>query len=187
MTEFGPGGVRFTSYPFPAASVFPAGTVAVAAIRDADPDTAPPEVRLRSGETLFVPAEGRDGLRAFCHDHGIALVRRPDVWGALLAPFLDTEFTAADEARTGELLAAAHVNLEEVARLRARFGDAMVAYNVDSMLWDWVHLGLWDLLQALCGTLSGERHRLPPEEFATVYWEAMALADRSYDQNSSQA
>ncbi|MGW2397315.1 hypothetical protein ACWCYY_12250 [Kitasatospora sp. NPDC001664] len=68
--------------------------VPVRAVRDADPDATPPEVRTVEGETVFFPAGQRAELRAFCARHGIALLRRADVWGDLLEPFLDTVFTA---------------------------------------------------------------------------------------------
>ena len=42
------------------------GTLAAAAIRDADPAAAPPEIRTRSGETLFVSAVQREDLKRFC-------------------------------------------------------------------------------------------------------------------------
>lgn len=192
---FGPEGVHFDRYPYAPAGVPPSGDVALAAIRDADPTSAPPEIRLRSGETVFVAAARRADLAAFCEQHRIPLLRRPDVWGALLEPFLDTQFTEADEQRTGARLLGAGFTADDTAAIRARFTDVMVAYNFESMLWDWFHLGLSDLLEALSGNLSGERHRLAPDEFHTAYWWAMDVADRTagqsepvdYDQNSSQA
>ena len=54
----------------------------------------------------------------------------------------------------------------------------MIAYNFGTGLWDWVHLGLMDLLEALSGPFAG-RHRVPDDEFASTYWWAMALADRA--------
>jgi hypothetical protein len=178
--EFGPTGLLYSSYPYAVARVYPHGTVAVADIRDVDPDAAPPEVRLRSGETLFVSARQRDDLRAFCEVHAIAVRRRPDVWADLLEPFLDTELTAADDERTASRLAAVGLGREEVARIRAEVGDAMVAYNFGSMLWEWVHLGLFDVLEA-------HAHRLPPDDFTQFYSWAMGVADLAYDQKSSQA
>jgi len=41
------------------------GTLAAAAIQDADPAAAPPEIRTKSGETLFVSAVQRQDLKQF--------------------------------------------------------------------------------------------------------------------------
>jgi hypothetical protein len=170
--------IRFLGYRYPAASVFPSGTVTAAQIRDADPTGTPPELRLLTGETLFVPSGHKDELRAFCERNERPLVERPDLWGALLEPFLDTLFTEHSDRYTRDLLTRHGLSPDEIAEIRARFEPAMVAYNIDSGLWDWCYLGLEDLLNALVGHLSGERHRLPPAEFADVYRWAMELADR---------
>jgi hypothetical protein len=65
-----------------------------------------------------------------------------------------------------------------VDQIRARFAGAMVAY-FGSMLWDWCHLGLADLLDALHGHLAGDIHKLGHAELVETYAWAMALADRS--------
>jgi hypothetical protein len=166
--------IRFLAYPFAPASVAPAGVVRARDIRDADPGVAvaPPEVRLTSGETVFV-AGGHDALRRFCGEHAVPLVRRPDVWSALLQPFVDTEFDGYWEARTHTELESYGITLDEIADIRARFAPVMVAYN--AVLWDWVHLGLFDLLEALGGPVGGAR----PDELRDTYWWAMEIADRS--------
>jgi hypothetical protein len=64
------------------------GAIAAAAIADADPAAAPPEIRTVSGETLFISAVQRADLERFCQEHLIPARRRPDIWGDLLEPFL---------------------------------------------------------------------------------------------------
>jgi hypothetical protein len=54
----------------------------------------------------------------------------------------------------------------------------MYHYNFATFLWEWVHLGLYDLLSAL---ISVPRNLLPwrqDRSFATFYWEALEIADR---------
>ncbi len=50
----------------------------------------------------------------------------------------------------------------------------MYRYNFGTMLWEWVHLGLYDLLLAiqddLSWTLSGGME--------AFYWEAMSIAEQ---------
>ncbi|MGH9225709.1 MAG: hypothetical protein ACRD2W_18425 [Acidimicrobiales bacterium] len=186
VVEFGPTGIRYRSYPYVGASVHPHGHGSTVDIRDVDrrrrPARDPPPQRRDP-----VRLRRTDDLRAFCEEHAVPVRRRPDVWADLLEPFLDTEFTVADDERTATRLHQAGLDRDEIARIRAQVGDAMVAYNFGSMLWEWVHLGLFDLLEAHSGNLAGERFRLAADDFAELYRKAMAVADRSYDQNSSQA
>jgi hypothetical protein len=173
---FADDGIRFARYPYPGASVFPNGVAPYAAIREVDPDAAPPEVRLASGEILFVPATQRDALRRVVAERGLAIVRRVDVWDLLLEPFLDTEFDAAHEERTLEQLAETGVPRDEALRLRRRFGPRMLRYN--AILWDWTHLGLSDLLDAHVGRLVLAWLPFVRRRFERLYWEAMAIAGR---------
>ncbi|MCC7077164.1 MAG: hypothetical protein IT198_08570 [Acidimicrobiia bacterium] len=80
----------------------------------------------------------------------------------------------------------------EVHDLRARFVPPLVLYNFAVPLWEWVHLGLFDLLEAvhpLCAYPDDAgtrrlRHGLeipdPPfttdDEYPRIYWEAMRIA-----------
>jgi hypothetical protein len=170
---FGASEVAFAGYRYPGAAVFPSGRVAYAAIRDVDPNAAPPEPRLRTGEILFVSATQRDELVQAAATHRLRIVRRFDVWSLLLEPFLDTEFAADDKERTLALLAENGVPREEALALRRRFARRMLAYN--AIHWDWAHLGLSDLLDA-----SLPRLPLPflRARFERLYWEAMAIAER---------
>jgi len=42
----------------------------------------------------------------------------------------------------------AGIGPQQVAELRASFGPAMLMHNFAIPLWEWVHLGLFDLLTA---------------------------------------
>lgn len=169
--------IEFRSYPYPPASIYPSGNIAVSAIREVDADRAPPEVRI-DGEILFVPATMKEELRRFVTEHSIPVVRRIDVWDLLLDPFLDTQFTSEDEERGLRVLEENGVSRNESEEIRAFVADAMKAYNWISMLWEWVHLGLFDVLDAFRGVLSGPRYKLAPREFEDFYWRAMEIAGR---------
>lgn len=58
--------IRFRGYRHPPAAAFRSGAVTASQIRDTDPDGVPPEVRLLSNAR--------------------PIVRRSDLWGALLEP-----------------------------------------------------------------------------------------------------
>jgi hypothetical protein len=151
------------------------GTLAASAIQDADPATAPPEIRTVSGKTLFVSAVQRADLERFCLASQVPIRKRPDVWGDLLEPFVDTQFTSQDEATTLSRLQQAGLTGAEIDQIRAKVGPLMLAYN--SFHWDWSHLGLADLLDAAATTqVPGTSAGLG--EIASFYAWAMKIANR---------
>lgn len=179
MVIFAPGKIEFSSYPYSAASIYPSGVVAADEIADAGISCAPPEIRLKKGETLFVPAADRQELRNWCEKNAVPLIDRFDVWGLLLDPFLDTEFSPEQQEQTLQLLRLSDISPAEAAAIRARVEPAMISYNFDSMLWDWVHLGLTDILDAYSGKLAGPMHRLSPSKYQEFYTYAMEIASRA--------
>lgn len=170
--------VQFANYDFPGATVHPSGVVTAAQIRDADWTTAPPEFRTTSGETLFIPADQRAELERFCHRNGIVRRHRPDIWADLLEPFLDTWFDPEHERATDDRLRQAGLPQEEVAAIRQRIGPLMRAYNFESMLWDWTHLGLFDLLDAVTGPLVKPSVQATLGDPTALYTWAMGIAER---------
>jgi hypothetical protein len=176
--KFGPDHIVFSSYPFPWASIYPHGVLPASAVRDAYVESGPLEIRTRSGETLFASWDDKAGLEEFCRRHSIPLVRRLDIWGNLLEPFLDTEFSPADEAATDARLRACGLPQPEIDAIRARLAPLMRSYNLDSGLWEWCDLGLYDLLKALSGTLVDPALLPPLGDLGEVYRWAMEIAER---------
>lgn len=168
--------IEFTDYRFPGASVHPAGMITARQIRDVDWKTPPPELRTRDGETLFITAEQRTELRGFCHRNHVAHRRRYDVWGDLLEPYLDTWFDPPHEAATRARLIDAGFPDMEVAAIRAKVGPAMRSYN--SLVWDWCHLGLCDLLDAATGGLVKPRIQASLGDPVALYHWAKTIAQR---------
>jgi hypothetical protein len=124
------------------------GVLPATAVRDADPDTAPPEIRTVSGLTVFVSAVQREELKRWCADEGVAVRRRPDVWADLLEPYLNAEFTDRMREITDVRLSEAGLGPDEVADIRERVARLMIIFNED-FAWDEYHLGLCDLMHAL--------------------------------------
>jgi hypothetical protein len=166
--RFTEAGITFQSYPFDHASVHPHASIRYEEIRDVDPSAIPPEIRLRSGETLFVPALQREELTRVSERWSLPIEQRTDVWALLLEPYLDTEFVDAERERTVRRLESVGLAGGEVERIRERVGDRMLRYN--AMHWDWVHLGLFDLLTA-------HEHDAGSDAF-DLYAFAMEIADR---------
>jgi hypothetical protein len=179
---FDADGIVFARYPFPPASIYPHGRLVYSSVRDVDPDAGPPEVRTHQGETLFISAEHATEFRTAIAEAQLAVVRRVDVWDLLLEPFLDTEFTADDQERTMATLQRLGISRLEVSEIRRSVQNSMLAYN--GMLWDWVHLGLFDLLIATRWPIAwaGFVHRLFPKRYGRFYWRAMELADHGRDE-----
>ncbi|MFE3446237.1 hypothetical protein ACFXNW_24690 [Nocardia sp. NPDC059180] len=153
--------------------------VSAAEIRDADPAAISPEIRTRTGITLFVSATQREDLREFCAANAITISRRFDVWADLLEPYLDTEFP--DDVHRGTIvrLERAGIPAEEIARIRERVGPVVHAYN--TMVWEWVHLGLPDLLEAGITRFVPQHLRAGLGDLAEFRAWAMAVADRPVD------
>ncbi|WP_236790957.1 hypothetical protein [Amycolatopsis sp. GM8] len=171
--------IVFARYEFPGATVHPAGVLTLARIRDADPKAWPPEIRTTLGETLFVPRAQEPELEEFCRRNDVTTKRRPWIWSDLLEPFLDTWFDPDDERATDERLHKAGLSQEEITEIRQRLTPLMRAYNFDSMLWEWVDLGLFDLLNAATGPLVNPALQATLGDPAAFYTWAMAIAERS--------
>ena len=161
-------GLQFHDYRYPPSTVYPDRHVGWKVVKEIDPDEAPPEVRLKSGEILSVSATQRDNLAGIAKQAGIPTVRRIDIWGLLLEPFLDTRFRREHRLRTITLLKANGVGTAERIRLRLTLAPALLAYN--ALHWDWCHLGLFDALDAHLG--------LDTKAFTKFYWRAMEIANR---------
>ena len=176
-------GIAFTGYSFRPASVFPNGRLAYSAIRDVDPDAAPPEVRTLEGETLFISSEQAAEFRIMIAETRLTVVQRTDVWHLLLEPFLDTEITPDDQERTMAELRRLGISGSEVAQIRQSATNSMLAYN--GVLWDWVHLGLFDLFASTRWPFAwtGFVYRLFPKRYQEFYWRAMEIADRGRNES----
>ncbi|WP_173123329.1 hypothetical protein [Kibdelosporangium persicum] len=172
--------IRFLRYEFRGASVHPHGTLTAAQIRGVNWKLAPPEIRTVLGETLFVPAGQRQELEQFCRRNDIAFDRRLDAWGNLLEPFLDTKISDETADATDERLRKAGFDFGEIAEIRLRIAPLMKAYNIDSMLWDWANLGLYDLLRAVSGHLVPAGLPATLGDPAEVYAWAQEIADRPF-------
>jgi hypothetical protein len=159
------------------------GTLAAAAIRDADPAATPPEIRTLSGETLFIPAVQRAGMERFCRAHQIPARNRPDIWGYLLEPFLGPQPRL--EAWALARLHQAGLSTAEIDQIRAKVGPLMTAYNL--FHGEWAHLGLANLLDALTmdplpkllRAFRFEEIRAELGETASFYAWAMRIANRA--------
>lgn len=170
--------ICFLRYEFRGASVHPFGMVTPVRIRDADWTAIRPEIRTTLGETLFVPHRRKSDLEKFCDRHGIVRVSRPDTWADLLEPFLDTRFGPDDERTCFDRLGKAGFPREEVTRIRQRLGPLMYAYNFDAMVWEWIQLGLFDVLNAANAPIVKSSLQIALGDPAVFYDWTMKIAEQ---------
>jgi hypothetical protein len=178
--DFRDDGVAFRAYPFAPASVYPSGVVSYSAVREVLPEMWPPEIRTHSGEVLFVSATQKDQLLAAAARQALPLVERVDLWALILEPFLDTEFDQPNQQRTLRRLQENGVDRELCEALRQEFGPGMYHYNFATFLWEWVHLGLYDLFCAVSSVPSNLLPWRQNRSLAAFYWEAMQIANRGH-------
>ncbi|MBI5550809.1 MAG: hypothetical protein HY911_04820 [Desulfobacterales bacterium] len=163
------GGVlRFTSYPFEPAAVFPYGAVGVDPIAEVNLGY-PSQVRLKDGDILFVPQQGKEALITFINQNDVRVERRISIWDALLEPFLDTWVDQETIDRQFAWFERIGLVRNAVDAWRREVAVAMMAYNFGTNLWEWVQLGLYDVLIA-------QRARLSGEAFADFYRRAVRQA-----------
>lgn len=176
--KFEKDGITFLAYPYPPASIFPSGTIEYSSIREVLIDRAPPEIRTNRGEVLFVSATLAPNLLKAAKKHRIPMKKRVDVWHYILQPFLDTR---KNDTEALSVLEANGISKAECQSVRELVKDAMHAYNFTSGLWDWAHLGLMDVLDALIdnGPISAcHQYALSPPEYIEFYYRAMQIAER---------
>ncbi len=112
-------------------------------VMELDSRSAPPEVRLRDGRTLFVAPEHREALAAAAGSLGISDVARPDVWAAILEPYLDT---ATNRRANRRDLSRLGVPRWVVRRARRRLRVPMMRLTL--LTWEWERYGHADAVTA---------------------------------------
>lgn len=163
-----PAGITFTAYPFQPALVCKQTTITASDIINIGINAAPPSIRI-GNELIFVPATLKRELLFYANRHQIPLVERGYIWDLLLEPFLDTEYTPETHQRLNGILAGYGLSAETIQVIREEVRIQMLKYNFDTMLWEWVSLGLLDVLSAM-------RPQYDTDQFADFYRRAMEIA-----------
>ena len=91
------------------------------------------------------------------------------IWGWILEPFLDTEFTAETDQRLTNLLGSYGLTTDQVKSLRKEVESQMLKYNFDTMLWEWGGFDALDVLKAM-------RTKYNKTEFKDFYGRVMEIA-----------
>jgi len=167
-------------YEFFPASVYPNKKIFAKEIEYINPLGAPLEIKIKN-ELIFISAQQKDELIEFGKRNNFIMPKdykeKPfDIWDSILEKFLDTEISPEHAKKTYELLSEYGLDKKTVDEWRDRVQNPMVGYNFGTMLWDWVHLGQWDMLQAHLLFLE----KIGKPEFEKIYWESMEIALRAY-------
>ncbi|NHI94020.1 MAG: hypothetical protein EAX96_16140 [Candidatus Lokiarchaeota archaeon] len=173
--EFGDNWIQIIDYYFFPASVYPNKKIMVYEIEEINLLAAPPEIKIKN-ELIFISAKFKDELEKFALKNNIKVEKRFDIWDSILEVFLDTEISENAKIKTFEELKQFGLDEETVKKWRERVKNPMIGYNFGTMLWDWVHLGQWDMLQAHLLFLK----KFGKEKFEKLYWDSMKIALLAY-------
>jgi hypothetical protein len=160
--------LQIDDYPFQPSIAYGQTKIFVDTIDEIDIDSYPPTIKVND-ELIFLTFEKRDELKAFARRNDIRTVKRPDIWGWILEPFLDIEFTKETDERLTRLLNEYGLTKETVDSIRKEVKTQMLKYNFDTMLWEWGGLGAEDVLKAM-------RTKYDEEDFKEFYNKVMKIA-----------
>lgn len=168
--EFDRDIIRLVDYPFAPVGAGP--EIHVGDIVAISQNGMPPMVQLE-GEIIFIPAPKSEELYQFARENNLPVRWMYDIWGDLLEPYLDTELTPKYEAVINHRMDICGIDAAGREEIRRVVGPRVLAYN--SLIWDWVHLGFMDLMEASRRKFSGE-HKVSDSEFEELYRWAMDIA-----------
>lgn len=140
--------LQIDAYPFQPSIAYGQSKISSSLIDEIDIESYPPTIRVKD-ELIFLTSEKRDELKEFALRHNLKVVKRPNIWGWILEPFLDTEFTNETDIRLTRLLGEYGLTKETVTSIRKEVKTQMLKYNFDTMLWEWGALGAEDVLKAM--------------------------------------
>lgn len=160
--------LKIENYPFEPSVAYGQTIFKAHQIDDLDIKSYPPTFRVGE-ELIFLTREKKDELENFAKRNNIKIVERPIIWGWLLEPFLDTDFTPETEERLIKILEDYGLAIEQVKAIRTEVETQMLKYNFDTMLWEWCRLDTLDVLKAM-------RTKYDKDKYHDFYKRAMKIA-----------
>ena len=160
--------LKIENYPFEPSIAYRQKIFKTDQIDDIDHSSYPPTIRI-DDELIFLTREKKNELEEFAKRNNIKTVERPMIWGWILEPFLDTEFTTETDERLTKLLESYGLTTDQVKSLRKEVETQMLKYNFDTMLWEWGGFDASDVLRAM-------RTKYNKDEFEDFYKRVMKIA-----------
>lgn len=160
--------LKIENYPFEPSIAYKQTIFRGEQIGDIDFKSCPPTIRV-GDELIFLTREKKDELEEFAKRNNIKTVERPMIWGWILEPFLDTEFTLEADNRLTKLLGSYGLTADKIKSLRTEVKIQMLKYNFDTMLWEWGGFDASDVLRAM-------RTKYNKDEYQNFYKQVMEIA-----------
>ncbi|MEO8235385.1 MAG: hypothetical protein ABI549_08230 [Flavobacterium sp.] len=127
----------------------------------------PPLLKVKN-ELIFIAKDKHEELKMFAERNNIDIFKSSGNWDMILEPYLDTEFTEENNSRIYKRLNENGLTNSEIDKIREEVEEQMLKYNFDTMLWEWVNLGLSDVLAAM-------RVKYDKLKFQEFYFKAMEI------------
>lgn len=160
-------GLSITDYPFKPSVVFPSRSMHFSEIEEVHISGTMPTLKIE-GDLVFISKEQESQLLDFAKRNDIRIKNRNSNWELITQPFLDTEVDGYYMKTVEAQLAKNKIPKREVEELRQEISRQMYKYNFDTMLWEWVSLGLSDVLAAM-------RVKYNASDFDKFYWRAIEV------------
>ncbi|MCZ8198680.1 MAG: hypothetical protein O9267_13835 [Flavobacterium sp.] len=160
--------LKIENYPFEPSIAYRQNIIKTYQIDDIDYKSYPPTFRV-GNELIYLTSEKKVELEAFAKKNNIMTIERPMIWGWILEPFLDTEFTTETDERLTKLLKSYGMTTDKVKSLRTEVETQMLKYNFDTMLWEWGGFDASDVLRSM-------RTKYNKDEFEDFYRRVMEIA-----------
>jgi len=160
--------LKIENYPFEPSIAYRQTIFKTNQIDDIDFKSYPPTFRV-GNELISLTSEKKIELEEFAIRNNIKTIERPMIWGWILEPFLDTEFTTETEQRLTKLLESYGLTADQVKSLRTEVETQMLKYNFDTMLWEWGGFDTSDVLKAM-------RTKYKKDEYEDFYRRVMEIA-----------
>lgn len=160
--------LKIENYPFEPSIAYGQNIFKTNQIDNIDLKSYPPTFRV-GNELIYLTSEKKVELEEFATRNNIKTIERPMIWGWILEPFLDTEFTTETDQRLTKLLENYGLTANQVKSLREEVETQMLKYNFDTILWEWGGFDALDVLKAM-------RTKYKKEEFDNFYRRVMEIA-----------
>ncbi len=159
--------ISIKNYPFKPSLANPSITLNADEIKSITLKSSPPQL-LYKNDWIFIATEKLDELTTFVETNNIKISEKNWTWDSILDPFLDIDYTEEETENTINSLIKNGVSRDIVIAIREEVSEQMQKYNFDTMLWEWVSLGLSDVLQAM-------KVKYSDKEFQEFYNKAMSI------------
>ncbi|MBN1468061.1 MAG: hypothetical protein JW924_04995 [Fusobacteriaceae bacterium] len=169
-------GIYFEKYELQGVSVYPNGLVKYEEIFEFIENMCPPAIRTNSDEIIFINAELKSQLKEILVKKGIRIIKREDIWSFILEEFLDTEIDENEKEYSYRILERNGITRKECDLIRENIRKMMMSYNFESCFWEWIYLGLYDVLSASNGILANKKYKKNHKEINSFYRECVRIA-----------